>query len=266
MGTQILVIDCMSQEDVEAIARALGGSGLPFLVADPGPLTAACARLLVGRAGLAQDDAHARAVHGGRPRKRESSEPVVLVVSGSPFPFAREQLMVLRNERGYPVVGIPPGDLLEAARTEELRELRQVVGRVVDLCSCSPVVVLSSALEQTDVVDLRAVGSILGMTPAEVAQTVAKGLGLLVKAVAAQVGVLGGLYTSGGDVTKAVLREVGAWGVELRAEVMPLAAFGIVRGGHLDGIPMVSKGGLVGDARALVRCVDYLLAIGRACS
>ena len=67
-----------------------------------------------------------------------------------------------------------------------------------------------------------------------------------------------GLYTSGGDITVAVCNCLGATGVELKDEVLPLAAFGKVHGGSIEGLSIITKGGMVGSQDALVKCVNYL--------
>ncbi len=67
-----------------------------------------------------------------------------------------------------------------------------------------------------------------------------------------------GLYTSGGEITSAVLEALAVRVFEVHGEVLPLAVHGRLGGGRLDGIPVVTKGGLVGDDSALTACLDQL--------
>lgn len=69
---------------------------------------------------------------------------------------------------------------------------------------------------------------------------------------------LGGLYTSGGEVTVAVARRLRASGFSVRGEVLPLAVYGRLIGGEYPDFPMVTKGGFVGDSESIVQCVNYL--------
>jgi uncharacterized protein YgbK (DUF1537 family) len=69
---------------------------------------------------------------------------------------------------------------------------------------------------------------------------------------------IGGLYTSGGEVTLAVARRLGAVGFSVRDEVLPLAVYGRLVQGTCHDLPIVTKGGFVGDTRSLVDCVRYL--------
>jgi uncharacterized protein YgbK (DUF1537 family) len=72
-----------------------------------------------------------------------------------------------------------------------------------------------------------------------------------------------GLYVTGGDVTEAVLEAVDADGIEVLDEAIPLAAAGVLRGGPHSGLPILTKGGLVGGSGAAVVCLDHLLAVAR---
>jgi uncharacterized protein YgbK (DUF1537 family) len=67
-----------------------------------------------------------------------------------------------------------------------------------------------------------------------------------------------GLYTTGGDVTATVMRELGAIGMEIDKEIVPLAVGGRIAGGSADGLPIVTKGGLIGDTGTAVDCFDHL--------
>ena len=67
-----------------------------------------------------------------------------------------------------------------------------------------------------------------------------------------------GLYASGGDVTQALCGHFGAAGLDLRDEVLPLAAYGQINGGEFDGLDFITKGGSQGDKTALNTCVNYL--------
>ncbi len=72
-----------------------------------------------------------------------------------------------------------------------------------------------------------------------------------------------GLYTTGGDVTAAVMSAVGAVGMEIEKEIIPLAVGGRLVGGRADGMPIVTKGGLIGDSGTAALCLDYLMATSR---
>ena len=72
-----------------------------------------------------------------------------------------------------------------------------------------------------------------------------------------------GLYTTGGDVTATVMRELGAMGMEIDKEIVPLAVGGRLVGGSADGLPIVTKGGLIGDTGTAVDCLEFLSTTAR---
>lgn len=72
-----------------------------------------------------------------------------------------------------------------------------------------------------------------------------------------------GVYTTGGDITAAVLHELNGQGLEVEDEVVPLAVAGEIVSGPWAGLPMVTKGGLVGDTGTTVLCLDRLAAMAK---
>jgi uncharacterized protein YgbK (DUF1537 family) len=67
-------------------------------------------------------------------------------------------------------------------------------------------------------------------------------------------------------VTAEVLDGLGGAGIEIHAEVVPLATSGFVVGGDHAGLPIVTKGGLVGGTDTAIVCLDALADLSRASS
>lgn len=67
-----------------------------------------------------------------------------------------------------------------------------------------------------------------------------------------------GLFATGGDVSAALFAELGAHGLDVEEELVPLAVAGTFVGGPWARLPVVTKGGLVGDAGTTSDCVTYL--------
>ncbi|WP_449277971.1 four-carbon acid sugar kinase family protein [Leucobacter sp. GX24907] len=76
---------------------------------------------------------------------------------------------------------------------------------------------------------------------------------------------ISGLYSSGGDITAAILEVARIRAFEVVGEVIPLAVYGRAIGGALDGVPVVTKGGLIGTEITAEACMNQLrtLAEGR---
>lgn len=67
-----------------------------------------------------------------------------------------------------------------------------------------------------------------------------------------------GLYLTGSDVASAMLDELGVHAFDVGGEVIPMAIYGALSGGSLDGTPVAAKGGLVGDETTALECLGKL--------
>ncbi len=63
-------------------------------------------------------------------------------------------------------------------------------------------------------------------------------------------------YLSGGDIARGFLDEVGARGVELLCELLPLAVCGRLLGGPHEGLLVLTKGGMIGGPDAIERMLE----------
>jgi uncharacterized protein YgbK (DUF1537 family) len=63
---------------------------------------------------------------------------------------------------------------------------------------------------------------------------------------------------TGGHAASCLVEAVGARALVPVGELAPLCPLGVLRGGRWDGLPLATKGGLVGQARTLAEIVDAL--------
>lgn len=217
----VLVCDAVERGDLAAVAAAAArAGGMHWLSVDSGPFGPE----LAGALGLAG---------GQRP-------PPLLVVAGSATATTRHQLLAVEQVLGARFVTVDPWAVDSEALARRLAELvaRAPPGGVVGVrTSGGP----------DDVVEL---------TAGEAAR-VPRALGAAVSRALESV-TAAGLYLTGGDVTVGVAEALGASGVEVDEEVLPLAVAGRLVGGPHDGLPVVTKGGLVGGRDAAVACLDRL--------
>ena len=168
----------------------------------------------------------------------------LLAISGSATELTRTQLQRLIEVRRVHVVSPQP------SAVDAVPDIARTVAVLVDaLNEASPgeIVLLATALTDADI---RTLGP-------EQAEQLASSLGQITKR-ALQESVVAGLYTTGGDITAAALNEIGGRGIEIEGEIVPLAVAGEVVGGKWTGLPIVTKGGLVGDIDAAIACLDHL--------
>lgn len=230
-GVGIVVADALTLDHVERVASAAAGvaqdTGVTWLSVDPGPATVALALAL----GLGNPD-------GAAP---------YLAVSGSATELTRRQLARLDQVASVRIVrlvvddaGHPDVDATTAALLETLER-----------AGAGETVLLASSLEEGDLLPAPARAAV----PAVLARATRRSL---------ESEQVDGLYLTGGDLAAACLAELAADGLDVTDEVVPLAVAGNIVGGPWSGLPVVTKGGLVGDDDTVVACLQFLEQAARA--
>lgn len=237
-GCRVIVADAVTNEDVMEIAKAAHSTDIPLVAVDPGPFTSAMTEVLLGRG-------------AGKHKK-------VMLTVGSVSDLTRRQLERVRLKYAQNLVNISVEKLVSTAEKE------QEICRVVKLLTSDTeqydvLGVTTTSLEQ-DVLDLKRIALAEGTNEDEISQRIARGLAEVTIRVHEMLGdEIGGLFTSGGDVTVAVFSEVKAACMQIKDEVLPLAVYGRIHKGIFHDFKIVTKGGLIGDDAAMCKCVDYLL-------
>lgn len=227
-GIRVICADAETESDLQDLGAGMVRSGLPCVAVDPGPLTAAFV-----------------AASAGRRRRR------VLVVNGSTSPTTAEQLNVLERELKVALVQVDARALTlgPESRAAEVR-------RVVDA--------LAGGYDHQTLIGVRT-GPQISLTGHELSERIADGFAQIAQSALERIPGIDGLFTGGGDITLAVCQRLGAAAIDLTSEVLPLAVFGRLLGGRHHGLPLVTKGGLVGGPDAAVRCVTHILREGDSC-
>lgn len=223
----VLVADALTEGHQDRAAAAVvraAGEDVVLVGVDPGPGSVALARAL-GLTGRAE----------GAP---------ILVVSGSATHLTRTQLARLRAERPVTVV---PVSTVDGGVVPDVAATAAALDRALAGAGPGEVVLLATVLDETDVVRIDPADA--ERLPAALARTVRQVL---------ERRPVDGLFSTGGDVTAALFAELGAGGLDVEEEIVPLAVAGTFVGGPLAGLPVATKGGLVGTAGTTVACVEYL--------
>ncbi|WP_210605078.1 four-carbon acid sugar kinase family protein [Brevibacterium oceani] len=164
---------------------------------------------------------------------------ILLGVSGSATEVTRTQLAALAED---PDIHVMRAEL----DAEGLPEVEATVRAVCGVASARAIVI-ATVLDPTDLRELTA----------EHSELIPRQLAMITAAVMERLNVAG-LYTTGGDVTAAVLSGLDALGMEIDTEIVPLAVGGRIAGGRAAGLPIVTKGGLIGEAGTAALCFDHL--------
>lgn len=223
-AADIVVVDAVDRSNLHDIAVAAAALAPPvrWCCIDPGPFGPELADAL-GLTGAG------------------SSSAPLLVASGSATDATRAQLDAAERVLDARFVLLDPLGL----------PVDETVARIVDLASAHE--------DRRAVVGLRTVDAdseVVSLSAHEAA-AVPAAIGRVVVAVLERTDI-GGLYLTGGDVTLGVLDALDCHGIAVDQEVLPLAVAGRLAGGRHHGLPVVTKGGLIGGPTAAVTCLDEL--------
>lgn len=240
-GARVLVVDSVTEEDLETVAEAVALSGIPAVSVDPGPFTACLGRRLIPR------------------EKAETPTGKIFCAIGSVNGVAGAQTRALLAGRPVTAVYLETAEILESDERRR-KEIERLTAELVRRRGESDILaVIGCGIDPKRRVPFEPYMERWGLD--------AEGLSARINTAFAEVtlGVLeacpeiGGVYSTGGDITAAIHSAAGTVGLRLLDEVLPLAGYGIAIGGTLAGKAFVSKGGMVGNENAMVTCTDYLL-------
>lgn len=220
MGPAVVVADAESDKDLDRLALA-ALAARPMLTCGAAGLAAAVARRLAWGSAAS-------------PRPPAAAGPV-LVVAGSHHPATARQVVRLA-EAGACVVrparlvdaGAGDGDALAADLAAALGAGRTAV---LTACGC-PEVRLGGAAIAAELARIAARPEVLGRAA--------------------------GLVATGGEVAAAVFAAAGATALRLGGEVRPAIPWGVLTGGQVGGLPVVTKAGSFGDEETLMAAVAFL--------
>lgn len=236
---KIIVIDAQTLNDIDEIAKGCVESKLKFVAIDPGTFTAAVARVLFKR------------------EEEVKAAGKILCGIGSASNLTREQVNFLKSQRNPLIVKANTIEFLNKDLKE--KEINRVVNEVVEKESNYNILVVTTTIDEKDVLDFSEIKNTYKFDKKECANLITEAIATIVHGIIDKLGnKIGGVYTSGGDVSEDFCTKIEAAGFDVKDEVIPLAIYNKVIGGVFDGMPMVTKGGLVGNKETLVTCVDYL--------
>lgn len=238
-GSRIIVLDCITQEDLDLIADAVITSGLKAVAVDPGVFTATLARKLITPS-----------------QKKEKSK--ILAVVGSVNPNTTAQMKELwLSQRTYNVF-VNTRELLESKGRREA-EISRVAEEILNECGRNAVcTVTGDGIYPENRIDFKPYMERYHCSMDEVTGMINGAFAEITYRIFKAESTFRGLYTSGGDVTVAVCERFDTAGLSLKDEVLPLAAYGQFLKGEFEGVHIITKGGSQGGRDAINQCITYL--------
>lgn len=238
-GSRIIVLDCVTQEDLDLIADAVITSRLKTVAVDPGVFTATLSRKLIVPA-----------------EKQEKSH--ILAVVGSVNPNTKTQMEELWLSQRTHNVFVHTKELLEGDSRRE-NEIERVTEEILSESSRNIVsTVVGDGIYPENRIDFIPYMEKYNCSMDEVTERINSAFAEITYRIFQKETSFKGLYTSGGDITVAVCRKFKTAGLLLKDEVLPLAAYGQFLKGEFDGIHIITKGGSQGESDAINRCITYL--------
>jgi len=180
----------------------------------------------------------------------------VLLVAGSVSEITRRQIASFIKTPGARLVQLNVSGLLK----DKAEEIKRCIEAARPLLAAGSDVIVTSAVNKTDVDSAVAAGEGCGLSNAEVSDQTAEALGIVTAALAEL--DLAGLILTGGDTAASVCRKLGAEAIEVLAEVAVGIPLGLLVGGRWDGLKVVTKAGAFGEDAAFNCARDALKAVG----
>lgn len=233
---RVIILDAVRNEDIQLIAKAAIQSGLKIITVDPGPFTMMYARELQFAA---------------------KSEQKILMVIGSVTDLTRQQIDYILQEKN--IYLIPMNGRNFFTKEGRQHELEQAVKQVKKLIDKRDLFLLTTTpLGNEDKLDLQAIAKEQQLSLEEVSKILSETLTGAAVQVLLETGKFDGVYVSGGDVSLSLFTKLGAVGVDVRDEIIPLAVYGRLLGGKLPNLKVVTKGGMVGDRTTISLCLNKM--------
>jgi len=237
-GNRIIVIDAVNDEHIETIAFAMTKIKDKIIVpVDPGPLTAYYARLYFHQQ-----------LHADK----------ILMVIGSVTSLTGRQLHYLLAKTNANPVYVNPEKLASFSNSWN-EEVERATAVSLERLETENILIVTTHHPANSLIDLKALSAVEQVSEDALAKRITDGLAVIGrKIIENSKHPICGCFTSGGDVTASLCAVGRANGIEIEDEVLPLTSFGYFSGGYLNGLPVVTKGGMVGDQRSIYKSLRFL--------
>lgn len=250
-GCEVIVVDSITLEDVETVAKACIDLRWNVLTVDPGPFTAA----LAFHRGLIKEEEPN--VPEGEP---DETGKTVLIAAGSATPVTKKQMAVLTEDPRHVRISVEPIPLINGG-DEALDEAFKAVNKAQELITSDnqPRAILFETALHGELLNLDEEDAKRHYASGMSADRINAGLGTIISQVLENVGQekIAGLYTTGGDTMVNVCYQLGVQCLEVLDYVIPQTDVTRLIGNY-DGLPAIGKGGLTGQDNTACEIVDRL--------
>lgn len=238
-GIRIIVVDAITDEDIETIADAMVKiKNVPIVPADPGPLTVAYAKSYF---------------------EQLVEKSKIIVTVGSVTNLTGLQLNYLQEKTKSKPVYVNAEKVATLHRDTWNEEVNRAVNEALKRIDDHEVLIITTFKPGSTILNLQEKAEEENTTKDVLAKQISNALANITKNVIERTTYqIQGCFMSGGDITSSLCISIKAHGIKLEDEVLPLAAYGKLIGGLYPNLSIVTKGGMVGDKRSIYECVKYI--------
>lgn len=249
-GCEVIVVDGITLEDVETIAKACIALKWNVVAVDPGPFTA---KLAYERGLIGVEEPNI-------PETADEEGKTVLIAAGSATPVTKKQMEVLCEDERHVRISVEPIPLINGG-DEAVAEAERAVELAKEMFQegSQPRAILFETALHGELLNLDEEDKKRGYASGMSANRINAGLGTIITKLMERVGRdrVAGLYTTGGDTMVNVCYQLGVECIQVMDYVIPQADVGRLVGSY-DGLPVVGKGGLTGNDHTACDIVDRL--------
>lgn len=234
ISEEIVVIDAISEEDIDVISKACVSSGIKFICVDPGPFTKYTARNML--------------------TKKSQKVNKILLTIGSASELTLSQMEYLNKKRDVLIYCFDVDNLID--NFEE--EAQKAYSFMLTNCNNYKYICLTTTLKKENILNLKETAIRKNMEPNQLASFLSNNMNKVASRILKAQADIKAIYLSGGDTALGFIDSTKAKGINIIDEVLPLAVYGTLVEGEFDGLRIVTKGGLVGDKTSLDYIIDYI--------
>lgn len=250
-GCEVIVVDGITLEDVENIAKACISLRWDVVAVDPGPFTS---KLAFYRELISAEEPNI-------PPQADEAGKTVLIAAGSATPVTKKQMEILCQDPRHVRVSVEPLPLIEGGDVA-LDEVFKAVNKAAELLESDnqPRAILFETALHGELLNLDEEDNKRHYAGGMSANRINAGLGMIISQLLEKVGKekVAGLYTTGGDTMVNVCYQLGVECIEVMDYVIPQTDVGRLVGSKYIGLPVVGKGGLTGNDNTACDIVSRL--------
>ncbi|MDY3006857.1 four-carbon acid sugar kinase family protein [Anaerococcus porci] len=236
----LIIFDAITNKQIENIAIASVSTNIRFISVDPGPFTKEVTKVMY---------------------KKSSISTKSLAIIGSVTNVTINQMKALYGNFDIFKIEVDPLKLIDINLALNEIDRCSLLARE-KLNDNNLIIITTTPDDISQRLNLKEISESRDMSIDDLSLMISRGLAKIGKSIVTKDKSISGIFSSGGDVTIAVTEELGSQGIEIREEIEPLVAYGRLIGGEVDGLKIVSKGGMVGSDSVMVKCIARLLSKG----